>query len=95
LLQIEHLSKRYQLKDREVLALDDVSFAVRPGEILGLVGKSGGGKSTLMKILRGMEDFDSGRIILDNLTITPDASDEEKRQQMAVTAIHLQRDFAL
>ncbi|MDD4653336.1 MAG: ATP-binding cassette domain-containing protein [Methanothrix sp.] len=95
MLQIEHLSKRYRLKDRDVVALDDVSFAVRPGEILGLVGKSGGGKSTLMKILRGMEDFDSGRIVLDNLTITPDAGDEEKRQQMAVTAIHLQRDFAL
>lgn len=95
MLQIEHLSKRYRLKDREVVALDDISFAVRPGEIIGLVGKSGGGKSTLMKILRGMEDFDSGRIILENLTLTPDACDEVKRQQMAVTAIHLQRDFAL
>jgi len=95
LLQIENLSKTYKLKDSNVVALKNVSFTTRPGEILGLVGKSGGGKSTLMKILRGMESFDSGKILLDGITITPDSSDEVKRAQLAVTAIHLQRDFAL
>jgi len=54
LLQIENLSKTYRLKDRDIVALNNVSFKARPGEILGVVGKSGGGKSTLMKILRGM-----------------------------------------
>jgi len=95
LLQIENLSKTYRVKDRDVVALENVSFTTRPGEILGLVGRSGGGKSTLMKILRGMESFDSGTILLDGMTITPDSSDEVRRAQMAVTAIHLQRDFAL
>jgi methyl coenzyme M reductase system subunit A2 len=95
LLQIENLCKTYRLKDREIVALKDISFSVRPGEILGLVGKSGGGKSTLMKILRGMESFDSGKIVLDGITITSDADDDAVRAQMAVTAIHLQRDFAL
>jgi methyl coenzyme M reductase system subunit A2 len=95
LLQIENLRKTYRLKDREIVALKDISFSVGPGEIVGLVGKSGSGKSTLMKILRGMEGFDSGKIILDGITITPDSSDEVVRAQLAVTAIHLQRDFAL
>lgn len=95
MLQIENLSKSYRLKDREIVALKNISFATGPGEILGLVGKSGGGKSTLMKILRGMEDFDSGRIIMDGITITPDSPPEVRREQMALTAIHLQRDFAL
>ncbi|MDD1750767.1 MAG: ATP-binding cassette domain-containing protein, partial [Methanothrix sp.] len=95
MLQIENLSKTYRIKDREIAALKNVSFATRPGEILGLVGKSGGGKSTLMKILRGMESFDSGKILLDGITITPNSSDDVRREQMAVTAIHLQRDFAL
>ncbi|MFZ3150041.1 MAG: ATP-binding cassette domain-containing protein [Methanothrix sp.] len=95
MLQIENLSKTYRVKDRDVVALENVSFTTRPGEILGLVGRSGGGKSTLMKILRGMESFDSGTILLDGMTITPDSSDEVRRAQMAVTAIHLQRDFAL
>ncbi|MCX6670135.1 MAG: ATP-binding cassette domain-containing protein [Methanothrix sp.] len=95
MLQIENLRKTYRLKDREIVALKDISFSVRPGEIVGLVGKSGSGKSTLMKILRGMEGFDSGKIILDGITIAPDSSDEVVRAQLAVTAIHLQRDFAL
>lgn len=95
MLLIENLRKTYRLKDREIVALKDISFSVRPGEIVGLVGKSGSGKSTLMKILRGMEGFDSGKIILDGITIAPDSSDEVVRAQLAVTAIHLQRDFAL
>ncbi|RQW81228.1 MAG: ABC transporter ATP-binding protein [Methanothrix sp.] len=95
MLQIENLSKTYRLKDRDIVALKNVSFSTRPGEILGLVGKSGGGKSTLMKILRGMESFDSGKIVMDGITITPDSDDAVVRAQLAVTAIHLQRDFAL
>ena len=95
MLQIENLSKTYRLKDRDIVALNSVSFSTRPGEILGVVGKSGGGKSTLMKILRGMESFDSGKIIVDGVTITPDSSGDVVRAQMAATAIHLQRDFAL
>ncbi|MHC1688114.1 MAG: ATP-binding cassette domain-containing protein [Methanothrix sp.] len=95
MLQIENLSKTYRLKDRDIVALKNVSFSTRPGEILGLVGKSGGGKSTLMKILRGMESFDSGKIVMDSVTITPDSDDAVVRAQLAVTAIHLQRDFAL
>jgi methyl coenzyme M reductase system subunit A2 len=95
MLQIENLSKTYRLNNGEVVALKDVSFSVRQGEILGLVGKSGGGKSTLMKILRGMEGFDSGRIVIDGLIVTPESGDDVARAQMAITAIHLQRDFAL
>lgn len=95
MLQIENLSKTYRLKDRDIEALKNISFTAQPGEILGIIGKSGGGKSTLMKILRGMESFDSGKIVMDGVTITPDSSEKEVRTQMAETAIHLQRDFAL
>ena len=95
MLKVENLSKTYRLKDREIEALKNISFTLKPGEILGLVGKSGGGKSTLMKILRGMESFEGGRILLDGLAITPDSEDDVRREQLAVTAIHLQRDFAL
>jgi len=95
LLQIENLSKTYRVNDREIPALRNISFTARQGEILGLVGRSGGGKSTLMKILRGMESFDTGRIVMDGITIQADSSDDVVRKQMELTAIHLQRDFAL
>jgi methyl coenzyme M reductase system, component A2 len=95
LLQVDNLSKSYTIDGIEVAALKDISFSVKPGEILGFVGKSGGGKTTLMKILRGMEPFDSGRIVMGELTVTPQSGDDVKREQMRLSAIHLQRDFAL
>ena len=48
-----------------VLALDDASLAVRPGEVHGLVGENGAGKSTLIKILAGAVRRDSGTIRVD------------------------------
>jgi methyl coenzyme M reductase system subunit A2 len=95
LLQVENLSKVYQLKDRQVEALKGVSFTAEEGEILGIVGKSGGGKSTLLKILRGIENFDSGKIEIDGLEIVPDSGPDLVHRQRQVTAIHLQRDFGL
>ena len=95
MLQVENLSKVYQLKDRQVEALKGVSFTAEEGEILGIVGKSGGGKSTLLKILRGIETFDSGKIEIDGLEIVPDSGPDLVHRQRQVTAIHLQRDFGL
>ena len=45
LLQVEHLNKQYP-----GFALKDVSFSVKPGRIMGLIGKNGAGKSTTFKI---------------------------------------------
>lgn len=95
MLEVEGVCKTYDVKGRKVLALKDVSFTANEGEILGIVGKSGGGKSTLMRILRGIEDFDAGRIVIDGLEITPDSSEDVRMQQRKITAIHLQREFGL
>jgi methyl coenzyme M reductase system subunit A2 len=95
MLKVEGVSKTYKLKDGQVAALKNISFSAGDGEIVGIVGKSGGGKSTLMKILRGVESFESGRIFMDGLVIAPDSPAEVTREQLAITAIHLQRDFAL
>ncbi|MDV6235637.1 ABC transporter ATP-binding protein [Leptospira ellisii] len=43
-------------------ALKDVSFEVRPGEIVGLIGRNGAGKSTLLKVLTGVSSYASGKI---------------------------------
>jgi len=53
-----------------VLALDHVSFAIRPGEVVGLIGENGAGKSTLLKILNGVYQPDSGSIALDGQPVT-------------------------
>jgi ribose transport system ATP-binding protein len=50
-----------------VVALDDFSMDVRPGEVIGLVGENGAGKSTLMKILGGVVKPDRGTIVIDGV----------------------------
>ena len=68
LLQIEHLVKHFKISDslfkkEYVHAVEDVSFFIYKGETLGLVGESGCGKTTLMKILCGIEQPDSGAVV--------------------------------
>jgi ABC-2 type transport system ATP-binding protein len=55
-LEVHHLTKRY----RRLTALADVSFTVRPGEILGLIGPNGSGKTTLFECLAGILPSDHG-----------------------------------
>jgi len=56
-IEIEHLSKRYGSK----LAVDDVSFVVRPGSVTGFLGPNGAGKSTTMRMIMGLDKPTSGR----------------------------------
>jgi ABC-2 type transport system ATP-binding protein len=53
LVEVEHLFKRY----RHHRVLDDVSFRIRPGRIVGLIGRNGAGKTTLMKVLLGLTPY--------------------------------------
>ncbi len=70
IVEMEHITKTFP----GVHALDDVSFELRAGEVMALLGENGAGKSTLVKILSGVYTRDSGtvRIFGENLeTITP------------------------
>lgn len=60
MLVVSHLKKIYPKSDR--VAVDDISFALRPGEIFGFLGQNGAGKSTTIKCLTGILPFDSGSI---------------------------------
>lgn len=63
LLIIDKLSKKYHTKDKEIEAINNLSFEVYENEILAIVGPSGCGKSTLLSILANLEDKSDGKII--------------------------------
>lgn len=60
LINIQNLSKTYHTKTKEILAIDNISFDIEEGEILGIVGPSGCGKSTLFNILTKLETPSKG-----------------------------------
>ncbi len=64
-LEARGISKQYP----GTLALDDVTFRLRPGMVTGLIGENGAGKSTLVKILAGVERPSSGALFLDGREI--------------------------
>lgn len=62
ILKIEHITKRFN----GISVLNDISFSVKKGEIHGLMGENGAGKSTFIKILTGIYEKDEGKILFEN-----------------------------
>lgn len=60
--RLRSVSKSFKTKYAEVRALDDISFDIFEGEIIGVIGMSGAGKSTLVRTLNRLERVDSGKI---------------------------------
>lgn len=69
MIQIENLSKVYQTKDKEVKGVDDVSLTINAGEIYGIVGYSGAGKSSLIRCLNLLERPTSGKVFIDQVDL--------------------------
>lgn len=68
MFEVRNLTKRYN----RIPAVDDVSFTIRPGEILGYLGPNGAGKSTTVKVLIGLIEPTSGRILFHGQDVKSD-----------------------
>ncbi|MDG2071696.1 MAG: ATP-binding cassette domain-containing protein [Pseudomonadales bacterium] len=68
MIEIKHLKKQFG----ELVAVDDISFSVRPGEILGFLGPNGAGKSTTMKVITGFLPPSAGSVTIYGSSIETD-----------------------
>ncbi|CAG7585736.1 ABC transporter ATP-binding protein YtrE [Peptoniphilus tyrrelliae] len=69
MLKVENLKRYYKTNDVEVRALDGVSFDVKKGEFISIIGASGSGKSTLLHLLGGLDYPTSGKVLIDGTDI--------------------------
>lgn len=76
MLNVEDLKRYYKTNDVEVRALDGVSFEVKKGEFISIIGASGSGKSTLLHLLGGLDYPTSGKVIIDDTDIYALKDDE-------------------
>lgn len=76
ILRVENLCKKYGQGENEVWALKGVSFSVRKGEFVAVVGRSGSGKSTLLHLLGGVDIPTSGKIYVDGEDISHKSQEE-------------------
>ena len=66
ILEVKNISKIYQNKTGETVALQDVNFSINKGEFVSIIGPSGCGKSTLLSIIAGLEEKTTGDIYIEN-----------------------------
>lgn len=64
-LEVKNISKKYQGKEGEVLAIENVNFRIKEGEFVSIIGPSGCGKSTLLSIISGLEIKTNGEIYIE------------------------------
>ncbi len=82
IVELEHVSKSFP----GVLALNDVDFRLKSGEVLALLGENGAGKSTLVKILSGVYTKDSGTIKIYDQVV--DNMNTKKAEELGIAIIH-------
>ncbi len=75
MIKIDHLVKHYGSN----CALDDVSFEIAKGEVVGLLGPNGAGKSTTMNILTGYLSSSAGRVLVDGLNVLDEPMEVKRR----------------
>ncbi|PWU66904.1 methionine ABC transporter ATP-binding protein [Gracilibacillus dipsosauri] len=90
MIKIENLSKLYQTNKQQVQAVNNVSLNIEKGEIFGVIGYSGAGKSTFIRLINRLEEPTNGTVSIQELDITnmSQAQLRKKRQKIGMIFQH-------
>jgi len=69
MISFQNITKTYKTKSQLIKAVDEVSFDIEEGEFISIVGKSGAGKTTLIKLLTGCEKPTTGRVMFNGANV--------------------------
>ena len=75
MIELKHVTKRYGAK----CAVDDISFTINRGEVLGFLGRNGAGKSTTMNMITGYISASEGQILLDGMDVLEQPREVKRR----------------
>ena len=87
IIEIKNLSKTFGTGNNQVAALQDVSVAVQPGEIFGIIGLSGAGKSTLVRCINLLEHPNEGAVLFHGKDLTHLKEKELRMQRRKISMI--------
>jgi len=90
MIELRNVSKVYETKTKRITAVNDVSLTIENGEIFGIVGYSGAGKSSLLRCINMLEKPTSGNVIIDGVELTalPASKLREVRQSIGMIFQH-------
>ena len=72
MIEVKNISKSYGEKNQKILAVDNISFSVENGEIFGLIGPDGSGKTSIFRMLTTLIHPDSGSAEIEGLDVVKD-----------------------
>ena len=90
MIQIQHLSKTFQMKDGAVNALKDISLTIPDGSIYGIIGMSGAGKSTLVRCINLLERPTEGSVVIDGVEMEKLTPAQLRQRRREITMIFQQ-----
>ncbi len=79
LIELTDVTKRYQVGEQEIYALNGIDLSIEQGEYAAIIGPSGSGKSTLMHLLGCLDTPSSGRMMIDGIDVSPGERQSARR----------------
>lgn len=87
MIKIKDLRKKYQVDTKDILAVDQLNLSIPEGQIFGVIGYSGAGKSTFVRLLNRLEEPTSGSVTIDDQEITSLTPEELRLQRQEIGMI--------